>query len=130
MLVQGNNSYFYVDTATGAVSVVGIIDVYYGVGGQYRRFQNRDVCTITGVGSESILYIPSTDSFVYGDNQTDGVIIATTLGQKIYPKGEVEVRYSDNTKLKTKQQIQAEVENIGDVNLDAWLVGINTSSAL
>lgn len=124
LLIAGGNSYFYVDVETGWVSVVGIIDVYYGIGGQYRRFQNMEnAFQITGAGTSAVLYMPSTRTLFYGENQEDGVVVAVTKGQDIFPKGNVPVKYSDGRELKILKDVQAELENLDNfIEMDAWLV--------
>nr|DAM06412.1 MAG TPA: hypothetical protein [Caudoviricetes sp.] len=97
-LSGGYASSFEVNTTTGDVYIRdGNIDIFYGTGGKFKRFYiGEKLCTITSTTSSStIMYIPSTDSVVYGDSQPEGIVIATCIGRVILPNNGITVKYTD-----------------------------------
>jgi hypothetical protein len=94
----GSTSYLEVNINTGDVYIRnGNIDIFYGTGGKFRRFSaGEKLCKITSTtSSDAIMYIPSTDSVIYGSNQSEGIVIATCFGMTVFPNNGITVKYTD-----------------------------------
>lgn len=114
MLVSAG--YFYV-SSLGVVSICGSpLDVYYGIGGKFKRIPSgTELFTITGTGTNCVRYISDTNTFEYGDNKDYGIVVASCCGKLLYPIGDIPVKYETGDEIYSKRTATLQLRNANSV---------------
>lgn len=115
-IVLVSSGYFYV-SSSGVVSICdSALDIYYGIGGQFKRIPaGIELFTITGTGSSCVRYDTSTNQFEYGGNKENGIIVAACQGKILYPIGDIPVKYETGDEIYSKRTASLQLKKANSV---------------